>query len=99
MLGVYAKFCEDALAIPVVKGRKTDSDKFGVWYLHKKCSAVGYRKEMERISRTVNETLTFDSWFESEMGIVPSDYNKRKLSKLSMDIWRQLEGMRTVNAI
>lgn len=70
-----------------------------VWYLHKKCSAVGYRKEMERISRVLNETLTFDTWFESEMGIVPSDYNKRKLSKLSMDIWRQLEGMRTVNAI
>lgn len=28
MLNVYAKFCEDALAIPVIKGRKTDSDKF-----------------------------------------------------------------------
>lgn len=28
MLNVYAKFCEDALAMPVVKGKKTDSDKF-----------------------------------------------------------------------
>ena len=28
MLNVYADFCEDALAIPVVKGRKTESDKF-----------------------------------------------------------------------
>ncbi len=28
MLGVYAEFCEKYLAIPVVKGRKTDSDKF-----------------------------------------------------------------------
>ena len=28
MLNVYAKFCEDSLAMPVVKGRKTDSDKF-----------------------------------------------------------------------
>ncbi|MBQ9695347.1 MAG: proline--tRNA ligase [Oscillospiraceae bacterium] len=28
MLNVYAQFCEDALAIPVVKGRKTESDKF-----------------------------------------------------------------------
>ncbi|MCD7890616.1 MAG: proline--tRNA ligase [Ruminococcus sp.] len=28
MLNVYADFCEQALAIPVVKGRKTDSDKF-----------------------------------------------------------------------
>ena len=28
MLGVYAKFCEESLAMPVVKGRKTDSDKF-----------------------------------------------------------------------
>ncbi|MBQ4081851.1 MAG: proline--tRNA ligase [Clostridia bacterium] len=28
MLNVYADFCENSLAIPVVKGRKTDSDKF-----------------------------------------------------------------------
>ena len=28
MLNVYASFCEDALAIPVVKGKKTESDKF-----------------------------------------------------------------------
>lgn len=28
MLNVYAKFCEESLAMPVVKGRKTESDKF-----------------------------------------------------------------------
>ena len=28
MLNVYADFCEDALAIPVTKGRKTDKEKF-----------------------------------------------------------------------
>ncbi len=28
MLNCYADFCEDSLAMPVVKGRKTDSDKF-----------------------------------------------------------------------
>ena len=28
MLNVYASFCEDTLAIPVVKGRKTDKEKF-----------------------------------------------------------------------
>lgn len=28
MLNVYADFCENALAIPVVKGKKTESDKF-----------------------------------------------------------------------
>ena len=28
MLNVYADFCENVLAMPVVKGRKTDSDKF-----------------------------------------------------------------------
>ena len=28
MLNVYADFCEQALAIPVVKGKKTESDKF-----------------------------------------------------------------------
>ena len=28
MLNVYADFCADALAMPVVKGRKTESDKF-----------------------------------------------------------------------
>lgn len=28
MLGVYADFCEKCLAIPVIKGKKTESDKF-----------------------------------------------------------------------
>ena len=28
MLNVYAKFCEDVLAIPVIKGQKTDKEKF-----------------------------------------------------------------------
>ncbi|MDD6635479.1 MAG: proline--tRNA ligase [Ruminococcus sp.] len=28
MLNVYAEFCENALAMPVVKGKKTESDKF-----------------------------------------------------------------------
>lgn len=28
MLNLYAKFCEDALAMPVIKGKKTESDKF-----------------------------------------------------------------------
>ncbi|MCR5636931.1 MAG: proline--tRNA ligase [Clostridiales bacterium] len=28
MLNVYADFCENELAMPVIKGRKTDSDKF-----------------------------------------------------------------------
>ncbi|HPE95384.1 MAG TPA: proline--tRNA ligase, partial [Bacillota bacterium] len=28
MLDVYADFCRDALAMPVIKGRKTESDKF-----------------------------------------------------------------------
>ncbi len=28
MLGIYAQFCEEALAMPVIKGKKTESDKF-----------------------------------------------------------------------
>ena len=28
MLNVYADFCENVLAIPVIKGRKTDKEKF-----------------------------------------------------------------------
>ena len=28
MLNVYAQFCEESLAMPVVKGKKTESDKF-----------------------------------------------------------------------
>ena len=28
MLNIYAQFCEESLAMPVVKGKKTDSDKF-----------------------------------------------------------------------
>ena len=28
MLNLYAAFCEEVLAIPVIKGRKTDKEKF-----------------------------------------------------------------------
>ena len=28
MLNLYADFCEEVLAIPVIKGRKTDKEKF-----------------------------------------------------------------------
>ena len=28
MLGVYAEFCENVLAVPVIKGKKTDKEKF-----------------------------------------------------------------------
>ena len=28
MLNVYADFCENVLAIPLVKGKKTDKEKF-----------------------------------------------------------------------
>ena len=28
MLNLYADFCEQVLAIPVIKGRKTDKEKF-----------------------------------------------------------------------
>lgn len=28
MLNIYAEFCEKSLNMPVVKGKKTDSDKF-----------------------------------------------------------------------
>lgn len=65
-----------------------------IWTLYKKCSAEGYRKMIVEKSRLLNTTLTFDTWFESELNITPSNYSNHKLSKLSMDIWRQLEGMR-----
>lgn len=28
MLNIYADFCEEVLAIPVIKGQKTDKEKF-----------------------------------------------------------------------
>ena len=62
-----------------------------VWFTHQKYSPEGYKKELERISQKLNTILTFDAWFEMELGITPNDHNKHKLSKLSMDIWRQLE--------
>ena len=67
-----------------------------VWKLHKCCEAEGYKNMVEKTARALNTTLTFDKWFESEMEITPTNYNKHKLSKLSMDIWRQLEKMRPV---
>ncbi len=65
-----------------------------VWTLHQEYSSEGYRKMVEKKSRLLNTTLTFDTWFELELKITPSNYSNHKLSKLSMDIWRQLEGMR-----
>ena len=65
-----------------------------IWTLHQECSAEGYRNMVAKKSRLLNTTLTFDTWFESELKITPSNYSNQKLSKLSMDIWRQLEGMR-----
>lgn len=65
-----------------------------IWTLHQECSAEGYRNMVAKKSRLLNTTLTFDTWFESELKITPSNYSNHKLSKLSMDIWRQLEGMR-----
>ena len=62
-----------------------------VWFTHQKYSPEGYEKEIERISRKLNTPLTFDDCLEIELGISLNDYNKHKLSKLSMDIWRQLE--------
>lgn len=62
-----------------------------VWVTHQKCSPEGYEKEIEHISQKLNTLLTYDDWLEIELGISLNDYNKHKLSKLSVDIWRQLE--------
>ena len=67
-----------------------------VWSLHKHCEAEGYQKMAAQKEKALGTTFTFDQWFESELDIIPHDYNKHKLSKLSMDIWRQLEKMRPV---
>lgn len=70
-----------------------DQAKF-IWALHFECGADGYRKAMEEKSKKLGLQLTFEDWFYSETQVDPRDYNKRKLSKLSVDIWRQAENGR-----
>lgn len=64
-----------------------------VWWKYKKYASNGYRNMADRISDQLDVNLTYEEWFEMELDIRPNNYNYRKLSKLSMDIWRQLEQM------
>lgn len=65
-----------------------------VWFTYQKYSSDGYTKEIERILHRENMVLTLETWFKQELDIDPNDYSKQKLSKLSMDIWRQLESLK-----
>ena len=73
--------------------KEMDQAKF-IWTLHYMCGADGYRKAMEEKSKKLGQRLTFEDWFYSETQVDPRDYNRRKLSKLTVDIWRQAEAER-----
>jgi hypothetical protein len=66
-----------------------------VWSRYIEFASQGYQTMIEAKSRLLNTTLTFAEWFELETQINPYDYNNRKLSKLTMDIWWQLDGMKS----
>lgn len=76
--------------------RKEKSQTLRIWMMHKECESEGYRKMVERKGRALGTTLDFEKWFAAETGINTKNYNDHKLSKMSMDIWRQLEEIRKV---
>ena len=65
-----------------------------IWCSFKECASVGYQNMIDTKAKLLNTTLTFDEWFELETQVNPNDYNGKKLSKLTMDIWRQLDSMK-----
>lgn len=65
-----------------------------VWVQHKKVESESFRDILDSYKARIGSDLSFEGWMELELGIDPYDYNKKKLSKFSMDIWFQLERMR-----
>lgn len=64
-----------------------------VWCLFKDYASKGYQTMIDEKSKLLGTTLTFEEWFESETQVNPTNYNGRKLSKLTMDIWWQLNDL------
>lgn len=64
-----------------------------VWCFFQGYATKGYQTMIGEKQRLLGTTLTFDEWFELETQVNPSNYNGRKLSKLTMDIWWQLNDM------
>lgn len=89
---------EDNCRIFLLKNRykKEKRQALRIWKLHKECEAEGYRKMVERKSRVLGTKLDFEKWFAAETDININNYNDHKLSKMSMDIWKQLEKIRRV---
>ena len=65
-----------------------------VWAKHRMCGADAYRDYVAETSRLLGEEVSFEQVMELELQINPYDYNKKKYSKLAMDIWWQLERIR-----
>lgn len=65
-----------------------------LWCKFRECASKGYQSMIEEKAKLLNTTLTFEEWFMLETHIDPYNYNNRKLSKLTMDIWWQLDAMK-----
>lgn len=65
-----------------------------LWCKFQECASKGYQNMIDAKAKLLDTTLTFDEWFKMETQIDPCNYNNRKLSKLTMDIWWQLDAMK-----
>ena len=65
-----------------------------VWCKFQECASKGYQSMIDAKTKLLDTTLTFEEWFKLETQIDPCNYNNRKLSKLTMDIWWQLDTLK-----
>ena len=62
-----------------------------VWIKHRKVESESIRNILAEYRARIGSDFSFEDWVNLELDIDPFDYNKKKLSKFSMDIWFQLE--------
>lgn len=65
-----------------------------VWCKFQDYASKGYHAMIDAKAKMLDTSLTFAEWFKLETQIDPYNYNGRKLSKLTMDLWWQLDSMK-----
>ena len=81
MLNIYARFCEEFLAIPVVKGRKTEKEKF----------AGEHADELQRFNRAFRLLKKYEVTLP--LDVKPLRTEQVALKKSSADLTAQLEAV------
>ena len=83
MLNIYARFCEEFLAIPVVKGRKTEKEKF----------AGEHTDELQRFYRAFRLLKKYKVAFP--LDVKPLWAEQAALKKSSADLTARLEAVQS----